>query len=287
MGKQTAIEWTDATWNPWRGCKKVSPGCKNCYMYREQKRYGKNPMEIVRAAHATFTAPLKWKEPKRVFTCSWSDFFIEEADEWREEAWSIIRQTPHLTYQVLTKRPDLIKDRLPQDWGEGYPNVWLGVSVENQDYMGRAMKLADLPAKVRFISYEPALGPLDFDVLEEEGDSYGDGAIYYNILSGIRWMRGGWGKALQEKGRIHWLISGGESGATPRPAELDWFRSVRDQCLTEDVSYFHKQNGGTHKVNGSYGGHLLDGMEYRQMPFELFKTASQLLTLSSDHEKEP
>src|SRR3990167_2289790 len=117
MGERTAIEWTDATWNPWRGCTKVSPGCASCYMFRDQERYGHDPSVVVRAAPSTFEAPLIWerklldklpdsglaKPPARmlVFTCSWSDWFHADADPWREEAWAIIHDTPHLTYQIL------------------------------------------------------------------------------------------------------------------------------------------------------------------------------------------
>src|SRR3990167_11527130 len=109
MSDKTHINWTEATWNPWHGCIKVSPGCKNCYMYREKNRYGQDPAVVVRSKPATFNAPLKWKEPARVFTCSWSDFFIKQADPWRDEAWDIIYQTPHLTYLILTKRPERIE----------------------------------------------------------------------------------------------------------------------------------------------------------------------------------
>ncbi|RIK38013.1 MAG: hypothetical protein DCC55_22505 [Chloroflexi bacterium] len=235
MTTNTAIEWTNHTWNPWRGCLKVSPGCKACYMYREQTRYGNDPKAIVRAKDATFYAPHKWKEPARVFTCSWSDFFIALADGWRFDAWNTIRATPHLTYQILTKRPENITDRLPPDWGTGWPNVWLGVSVESQDYDGRLRQLAQIPAKVRFVSYEPALGPLNLRPW-----------LYTRSLD--------------------WVISGGESGHYPRPADLDWFRSVRDQCVQYGVAYFHKQHGGHSKIDGSYGGHLLDGQSWRQFP---------------------
>src|SRR5215472_9745754 len=128
MGGATGIEWTDATWNPWMGCRKVSPACAHCYMFSDQRRYGHDP-GVIRRSKTTFDAPLRWPtEEKLVFTCSWSDWFIEDADEWRPEAWEVIRQTPHLTYQILTKRPELIADRLPADWGRGWPNVWLGVS---------------------------------------------------------------------------------------------------------------------------------------------------------------
>jgi protein gp37 len=200
-------------------------------------RYSNDPAKIVRASFQTFTAPKKWKEPQLIFTCSWSDWFIEQADEWRAEAWQIVRNTPHHTYQILTKRPENIFDRLPRDWGNGYPNVWLGVSVENQDYIHRAEELATIPARVRFISYEPALGPVDFTP----------------VLPFFQWV-----------------ISGGESGFKdtyiPRPADPAWFQSVRDQCADHGVAYFHKQNGGTRRIEGTWGGNVLDGLVHNEFP---------------------
>jgi protein gp37 len=147
MGEKTGIEWTDKTWNPWMGCDKVSAGCKNCYMFREMGRYHPDaapgssfdPSVVSRTSATTFLKPNKWKEPAKIFVCSWSDFFHEDADEWRDEAWDIIRDNPHLTFQILTKRPHNIWDRLPDDWGDGYANV------------------------IRFISVEPMLGPVLFD----------------------------------------------------------------------------------------------------------------------------
>lgn len=115
MGSESAIGWTDATWNPWMGCHRVSPGCAHCYMYSYMKRVGRDPETVVRSK-TTFRDPLKWREPRTVFTCSLSDFFHEAADEWRPEAWEIIRQTPQHRYLVLTKRPERIRDHLP----EGY-----------------------------------------------------------------------------------------------------------------------------------------------------------------------
>jgi protein gp37 len=231
--EHSAIEWTDNTWNPWVGCLKVSPGCKQCYMYRDQERYGRDPKVVKRTAPATFSAPLKWREPAKVFTCSWSDFFIEQADAWRGEAWDIIRRTPHLTYQILTKRAADIHDCLPEDWGDGWPNVWLGVSVESEAYLWRVEALSEIPAIVRFISYEPALGPVDF-------------TAYAPV--------------------IHWIISGGESGYNPRPANPEWFLSVRDQCAENGIAYFHKQNGGNRKINGTWGGKELAGSIYHELP---------------------
>lgn len=239
MGKNSAIEWTDHTWNPWRGCWKVSPGCRACYMYREQERYGRDPRAIVRAADRTFNKPLHWNKPAKVFTCSWSDWFLKDADEWRGDAWAIVRQTPHLTYQILTKRPENIAERLPADWGDGYENVWLGVSVESQEYEWRLRRLAAIPARVRFVSYEPALGPLRLEPWHFE---------YFQ-----------------------WLISGGESGYKEgiyqaRPADLDWFRDIRDQCARRGMAYFHKQHGGARKVNGTWGGRELDGETWNKFP---------------------
>ena len=166
MGDQSAIEWTDATWNPWQGCHKVSAGCKHCYMFREKKQYGQNPAVVIRSKPHTFNMPLRLKTVARVFTCSWSDFFIEEADEWRLEAWDIIAKTPHLTYQILTKRPERMLDHIPYKWAlgqePGWPNVWLGVSVEDQATADeRIPLLLQTPAAVRWVSAEPLLGPVD------------------------------------------------------------------------------------------------------------------------------
>lgn len=248
MSKNSNIEWTDHTYNPWYGCKIVSSGCKYCYMYRDMARYGRDPMAVTRAKPATFNAPLKWRDPARVFTCSWSDFFIEQADAWRGDAWDIIRQTPHLTYQILTKRPENIASRLPADWGGGWLNVWLGVSIESSRYTKRFLELMDIPAAIRFVSYEPALEMVDFAP----------------ILS---------------SGYCDWLISGGESGYRPRPADANWFRQARYNCRRFSVAYFHKQNGGTRKEGGAWGGRELDGQVYNEFPAPLAKRAAQLALL--------
>src|ERR1700752_1072559 len=161
MGDTTKIEWTSATWNPWRGCSKVSPGCAHCYMFTEQRRYGRDPSVVTRCSDSTFYAPTrakKWRELPEgalVFTCSWSDWFHEDADPWRDEAWEVIHQRPDLTWQILTKRPERIAGRLPAWWGdadcEAPENVWLGVSIENRRFVHRADVLREVPAAVRFI----------------------------------------------------------------------------------------------------------------------------------------
>lgn len=223
MGETTGIAWTERTWNPWQGCHKVSAGCANCYMYSEKIRYGQRPNEVVRSKPATFNAPLKWKEPARVFTCSWSDWFIEEADAWRAEAWEIVRRTPHLTYQILTKRPERIAGALPADWGPGWPNVWLGVSVENQAAaFTRLPQLIEMPAAVRFVSAEPLLGPVDLTpwLVAELGE-----------------------RGRSRLGLLHWVIVGGESGPKARPMDVAWARSLVAQCRDAGVAAFTKQLG--------------------------------------------
>jgi len=212
------IEWTDETWNPWHGCRKISDGCKFCYMYRDKMKYGQDAKLVVRSK-SKFKYPYKLNGPKLVFTCSWSDFFIENADDWRDEACEIIRNTPHLTYQILTKRPERILDHLPDDWGDGYENVWLGVTVENNATRHRIRTLSEVPATVRFISFEPL-----FEFLEL--------ADYMAIL--IQYY--------------HWAILGGESGNDNgfyryRPCELVWFEYLVDVCKMAQMAVFVKQLG--------------------------------------------
>ena len=229
MSDHTGIEWTDKTWNPWHGCTKVSPGCAHCYMYREKRQYGQDPEAVVRSK-TKFKDPLRWKEPARVFTCSWSDFFHEAADEWRGEAWDIIRQTPHLTYQILTKRPERIAAHLPVG---GLPlNVWLGVSVENQRWVSRIDYLRDTAAAVRFVSAEPLLGPLSLDG-------------YLDCLN--------------------WVIVGGESGAEARPMDEAWARQLRDECADWGVRFFLKQLGG-HPDARAHEKAVLDGQRHTAAP---------------------
>ena len=233
MTTQTAISWADHTWNPWVGCSRVSPGCANCYMFAERQGRWGIPSDIVtRTAPSTFNKPLSraWRDPAKIFTCSWSDWFHPGADEWRPEAWEIIRRT-RLTYQILTKRPERIIKHLPSDWGDGWPNVWLGVSVESQPFMHRAALLAEIPAAVRFVSAEPLLGPLEFDPAVIE--------------------------------RLHWIIGGGESGPNARPADPEWFNSLAAVCQNNGIAYWHKQNGGK---GANKGGSLLNGQLIQEFP---------------------
>lgn len=233
MGQKTIISWTQRTWNPWRGCTKISPGCKNCYMFTAQNRYGNDPAIVVRTK--TWGDPLRWQRQAErderhelVFTCSWSDWFHEAADPWRDEAWQVVKQCRNLVFQILTKRPERIAECLPDDWNEGYPNVWLGTSVENKRYVWRIDELRAVPATVRFISAEPLLGSLA-------------------------------GLSLED---IDWLIVGGESGPSFRPMDLAWARELRDLALAWGVPFFFKQSAALRTETGT----TLDGCEWHQMP---------------------
>jgi protein gp37 len=230
VAESTSIPWTDRTWNPWRGCRKVSPGCANCYMFRDQERYGLDPRRVVRTK--TWGNPPRWQREAEaagrvlpVFSCSWSDWFIAEADPWRDEAWALVRRCPNLLFQILTKRPERIASHLPADWGRGYHNVWLGVSVEDRKHgLPRVDALRPIPAALRFLSIEPLLEDL--------------GAL---DLTGIGWV-----------------IVGGESGPGYRPMDHAWVRSLRDQCAAAGVAFFFKQSAGARPDTGiELGGAVL------------------------------
>lgn len=239
MGNETHINWTDATWNCWHGCHKVSDGCKFCYMFRDKEKYGQEPNKVVRSK-TTFNAPLKWTEPRKVFTCSWSDFFIEDADEWRDEAWNIIRKTPHLTYQILTKRPENIEVRLPKDWGYGYENVWLGVSVENQKAADeRIPLLLDIPAVVSWLSCEPLLEKVD---LTKCGSLFEKVNVLKNHQIAVDHH------IFEHRTGISWMVLGGESGNETgkyryRECEIDWIKDLIWQAQDAKVPVWVKQLG--------------------------------------------
>jgi len=233
MSKKTGIAWTDHTWNSWEGCSKISPGCASCYMFDQLRRYGRDPSNVRRTK--TWKDPERWNEEARragrtdrVFTCSLSDFFHEGADAWRPEAWGVIRRCTHLHFQVLTKRPLRIAEHLPPDWGDGYPNVWLGVSIESNDSVWRADVLRQIPARIRWISAEPLLGPLpDLD------------------LTGFQW-----------------IVVGGESGQGYRNMDHAWARRIRDRAMAQGVAFFFKQSAGARPGQGD----LLDGRRWHEFP---------------------
>lgn len=259
MGKNSGIAWTDHTWNPWRGCTRCSPACEHCYMFREQERWSLSPDKVVRQSSAVWKAPERWNlqaqcdgtRPK-VFTCSWSDFFHADADAWRAEAWAVIRRTTQLTWLVLTKRIERAAACLPEDWGNGYPNVWLGVTAWDQESAYRnILKLGILPAAKRFLSVEPMLGPLNLThmCLDFNGlTGYAEGGCFYI-------------EDVEVCAPLDWVICGAENGPKRRPMDIEWARSLRDQCARHDVPFFYKGAGGT----GSHND-FLDGVQHHEFP---------------------
>lgn len=173
-----------------------------------------------------------------MFTCSWSDFFLEEADGWRDQAWDVIKNTPNNTYQILTKRIENVATRLPGDWGDGYENVWLGVSAENQEMANlRIPLLLNIPAKIKFLSLEPLLGPINL---------YEAKSI---VAAGLSVMNAGrFGEDAEpswEEGLVDWVIVGGESGlpAYARPMHPGWAIEILAECQQANIPFFFKQWG--------------------------------------------
>lgn len=247
MSDHSAIEWTEATWNPTTGCDRVSPGCDNCYaltLARRLKAMGSTKYQVdgdprtsgpgfgVTVHESALLVPRRWRDPRVVFVNSMSDLFHARIPvAFVRQVFDVMAATPQHTYQVLTKRSSRLR-RLSGDL-EWPPNVWMGVSVEDEAHLGRIDDLREVPAAVRFISAEPLLGPLPgLD------------------LSGIGWV-----------------IVGGESGPDHRPLDLAWAREVRDVCISAGVPFFFKQVGGrTPKA----GGRELDGRTWDQMPLRAF-----------------
>jgi protein gp37 len=251
--RSTTIEWTDVTWNPVRGCTKVSPGCAHCYAetFAERFRGVKgHPYEQgfdLRLVPEQLTKPLTWKKPRRVFVNSMSDLFQDGVPEaFILNVLSIIEKTPQHTYQLLTKRPARMLDvmRRHADWfqyavGAGsfltrFRHLWLGVSVENQHFADeRIPLLLQTPAAVRFISAEPLLGPITFgDIVMPDGD-------HLNTLFNDGVHAG-----------LDWVIVGGESGPGARPFDLAWARSIIAECQAAGVACFVKQLGANAVASG-------------------------------------
>ncbi len=234
MNPSTGIEWTEATWNPVRGCTKVSPGCKHCYEETFAERWRGipgHPYEQgfdLRLVPEKLEEPLRWKRPRLIFVNSMSDLFHEEVPlDYIARVFDAMRRSSWHTFQVLTKRADRLAEIASDLPWPG--NVWQGVSVENQKYLGRIEKLRTVPATVRFLSLEPLLGPLP--------DLPLDG--------------------------ISWVIVGGESGRGHRPMDPEWVRDIRTQCVRAGIPFFFKQWGGR---NSKSGGKDLDGRIWSQMP---------------------
>ena len=239
MSLKSSIEWTDATWNPVRGCTKISPGCAHCYAERFAERFRGvkgSPFEHgfdLRLVPEKLADPLRWSRCQTVFVNSMSDLFHEGVpDDYIRAVASVMVTACWHTYQVLTKRSERLRDLLRAELSPASeaPHIWWGVSVENRKHgLPRIDHLRSAPAQVRFLSIEP--------LLEDLGELNLDG--------------------------IHWVIVGGESGVRPRPMHEDWVLAIRDQCHATGVPFFFKQWGGTQKKRT---GRVLAGRTYDEMP---------------------
>ncbi|WP_018991269.1 DUF5131 family protein [Aromatoleum toluclasticum] len=269
MSDSTGIEWTDATWNPVTGCSKVSAGCKHCYAERDWARLSANKstryfgrkFTDVQCHDDVIALPLRWTKPRRIFVNSMSDLFHSDVpDAFIDRVFAAMALTPHHTYQVLTKRPERMRDYLSSsarrdDWARAgdmiaesmepqryanishvgepgnlvsvfsawpLPNVWLGVSIEDQETAAaRIPLLLDTPSAVRWISAEPLLGSVDLRLLQQPDGQRRDGLNY----------------------GLHWVVVGGESGPKSRPMHPQWARTLRDQCAVAGVTFLFKQWG--------------------------------------------
>jgi len=261
MSDKTGIEWTEATWNPVTGCSKVSQGCKNCYAEREWPRMAANPGTVyfgreftdVQCHPERLDQPLRWKRPRRIFVNSMSDLFHEAVpDEFIAQVFAVMERATVHTFQVLTKRPKRMMDWVikqdvmyrsagyPGGFGGRFKNVWLGVSVEDQDTADQRVPiLLETPAAVRWISVEPLLGPVDLRRIQHP-----DYSLSADTLGGIdgRGERG-WTRDIQPGTTLDWVVVGGESGPKARQMHPDWVRSLRNQCSAAGVPFLFKQWG--------------------------------------------
>lgn len=231
---KSKIEWTEVTWNPVTGCSKISPGCDNCYAERMAKRLKamgqknyKNEFEVTCHPHVV-EIPLQWKKSKRIFVCSMSDLFHKDVPtSFIESIFKTMNKASQHTFQVLTKRSKrLYRLRDSLKWTD---NIWVGVTIENKDHIRRIDRLREIPAKIRFLSIEPLLGPMN----------------KLNLTN------------------IDWVIVGGESGPGARPMEEKWVLNCKNQCTRQCIPFFFKQWGGTNKKKA---GRLLRGKIWDQMP---------------------
>jgi protein gp37 len=251
---ETAIEWTDSTWNPVAGCSVMSAGCTNCYAMQMARRLEAMGVQkytgltrksgartvwkgIVHEDYSSLTIPLKWKKPRKVFVNSMSDLFHPDVSaSFISKVWEVMEQTPRHSYQILTKRPDRMADLSASGSLAKLPNVWLGTSVENTDVAYRIDELRAVPAAIRFISFEPLIGSV--------------GAV---DLTGI-----------------DWAIVGGESGPKARPIKEPWIDEIHDACRTHGTAFFFKQWGAWGKDNKrrskKQNGRTYRGQTWDEMP---------------------
>ena len=275
--KDSKIEWTDHTLNFWWGCMKVSPGCTNCYALALSKRFGHDIWGPAATTdrHRTkgpWKDILSWERQaekagirRRVFCQSMSDFFEEhpQLDEWRAEACETLESLRWLDVQLLTKRPENVRQMVPAGWLEEWPaHIWIGTSVENQEWADKRIpELLRIPAAVRFLSCEPLLGPVDLKKwiprFIEWANAGGPNECSHGYAAGI--------PCPSCTPRIHWVIVGGESGPGARPMEDIWAQSIITQCQKAGVPAFMKQMGGTRKPFRS----IPDDMMVREFPHAL------------------
>lgn len=243
---ETQIEWTDATWNPVAGCTIVSAGCTNCYAMEMARRLEAMHVQkyagltrrsggrtiwngVVREDANALAIPYRWKKPRKIFVNSMSDLFHEGvSDAFIMDVWRVMRETPHHHYQILTKRPDRMAALLSSQVSAVLPNVWLGTSIESEAVTDRLIQLRAVPAAIRFISFEPLIGPVGPIDLTD----------------------------------IHWAIVGGESGRAARPIREEWIDDIHDQCLDAGTAFFFKQWGTWGKDN-KRRSKKENGREYR------------------------
>ena len=213
------------TWNPWHGCEKHSAGCLNCYVYRVDSKHERDAREVKK--NKAFDLPIlknrkgEYKIPpgETVFTCFTSDFLLDTADEWRNDAWEMIRERSDCNFVFLTKRIERLSGILPSDWGEGYDNVVIGCTCENQDRADFRLPIfMNLPIKHRIITMEPLLTPIDFE---------------RHITA-----------------PVEQVVAGGESGNGARVCDFDWILNIRRQCVNLGISFYFKQTGANFKKGG-------------------------------------
>jgi protein gp37 len=241
MADGSAIEWTDATWNPVTGCTKITRGCDNCYAARFAERFRGvegHPFETgfdLTLRPAKLDQPLRWKRSRTIFVNSMSDLFHKGVPRsFVDQVFDTMEAADWHVFQLLTKRSSRMRDFLRSRYAErpAPEHIWCGVSVEEAQARGRIDHLRAAPASVRFLSIEPLIGPV--------------------------------GKI--DLTNIHWVIVGGESGPRARPMQIEWVRDIREQCLEQGVAFFFKQWGG---IRPKTGGRELDGQEWNEMPVQV------------------
>lgn len=260
---ETEIEWTDATWNPIAGCSIVTAGCTHCYAMEMAKRLEAMGVEkyagltrkagkrtvwngVVREDREALSIPYRWKGPRKIFVNSMSDLFHEEvSEEFILAVWQVMRDTPRHNYQILTKRPERMAKLVAAQIDDILPNVWLGTSVENADVVHRIDHLRAVPAAIRFISFEPLIGPVDL----------------VDLLG------------------IHWAIVGGESGKAARPIRKEWIDEIHEQCLKAGTAFFFKQ-WGTWGEDNKRRSKKANGREYLGRTWNEMPTAPQSATVT-------